>query len=102
MKRWISYVPIPLVFCAIFLFVMLGPTPRRGDNFREREESRSGALAALDFWSQSRAYPYDDIPSDRYNAAFRVNKRLFKSEPRRVTGGTAGWQSIGPDNLAGR
>jgi hypothetical protein len=35
-------------------------------NYHEmrKEEERSDALEALDFWTKSRAYPNEDIPTD--------------------------------------
>ncbi len=99
MKRYYRFLLVPLVFCATMAAVYSAKTPRHSEDSRE---ARSGAMAALEFWSDSRAYPFKDIPPDKYNAAFQLSKRRFKSEPRTLSGGGPGWRYIGPDNLAGR
>ncbi len=65
------------------------------------EEEHSGALQALNFWTASRAYPFNDIPSDKYYKAFAYSKRRFK-EISRSPFTDYEWQFLGPVNLSGR
>jgi hypothetical protein len=39
-------------------------------NQESQERGRSGALEALDFWTEARAYPRTDIPPDGHYRAF--------------------------------
>jgi len=64
-------------------------------------ETRSGAFEALDFWSQSRAYPYADIPPDRFYRAYeyaRTHVQAIQTE----SAAAATWEFIGPINFSGR
>ena len=40
----------------------------------ESPKKLSGAYKALKFWNKSRAYPYKDIPSEKYFRAFQEKK----------------------------
>ncbi len=60
-----------------------------------------GAMAALQWWSTQRAYPGDDLPDGRLQAAWRQAKAL----PRAVAKDGSGpppWRALGPRNIAGR
>ncbi len=68
---------------------------------QQHNPQRSGAMEALDFWTQARAYPYPDIAPDKhYNAYQQIRK--FKKEQRSPFANLPGWNYIGPDNLSGR
>jgi photosystem II stability/assembly factor-like uncharacterized protein len=67
----------------------------------EGTHGRSGAREALEFWTQSRAYPDKDIPQNKYFRAYegqRVKQRELPSI--QASGGI--WDPIGPLNLQGR
>ena len=96
-----------LFFFAVFAAAMIslvthGPIlPHVGRGNVREDESRSGALEALDFWTRSRAYPQSDIPADAYYRAYDKLTSSASSSPVRITE-TAPWKSIGPANFAGR
>lgn len=60
----------------------------------------TGALAALNFWTQQRAYPQKEIPEIGYFLAFEQRARL-KSKLQ-STNFVSPWKSIGPNNVGGR
>jgi hypothetical protein len=59
----------------------------------------SGAWQALQFWSQQRAFPDKDIPSDKY---FKEYRKVSASLKKSNFTDTEPWQSIGPHNIGGR
>ena len=86
---------------ATFLVIIHWQPREHREGIREDHERTSDALAALEFWSQSRAYPFADIPADRYYKAYQYEKskaRSAKRSPLEVTP----WEPIGPLNLQGR
>lgn len=96
-------VPVALFFAiAAFLFINVqypAPSPRKHRGVQR--PGRSGALEALDFWSRSRAYPNDDIPTDAYTRAYQAvaaERAHFGKGSR----STDRWEPIGPLNLQGR
>jgi hypothetical protein len=50
----------------------------RWENGGERE-GRSGALQALEFWTDARAFPKADIPDEKYYLAFLEMNRNMRS-----------------------
>lgn len=58
----------------------------------------SGAKKALEFWTQSRAYPNQDIPKDKFYKAYTLEKAKKKNEFKN----NSTWEAIGPLNIAGR
>jgi photosystem II stability/assembly factor-like uncharacterized protein len=98
MQRIAYALTLALCTLAAFFLAAAPGTPPEA----ERDRGTSGAMAALDFWTKARAYPDNDIPPEKYYAAFGAHRRLFKSEPRTFSASGPGWYSIGPDNLAGR
>jgi photosystem II stability/assembly factor-like uncharacterized protein len=91
-----------VVTLALFLTVIAAlVAPAVRDSGIERETDRSGAREALDFWTQSRAYPDRDIPAAAYYAAYTLAKSRVKEVPRSVSGSSI-WEPIGPLNLQGR
>src|SRR5689334_16856972 len=72
--------------------------------FSEKEKAgreRSGALQALELWTQSRSYPERDIPASKYFQAFQYAKHSIKELPRK-SNSLEPWKSIGPTDYAGR
>lgn len=63
----------------------------------ERNSKKSESLAALEFWTNARAFPAADIPADRYFKAFETAQRLPIFD-----NGSNAWRSIGPINFSGR
>jgi photosystem II stability/assembly factor-like uncharacterized protein len=99
-KRYLlSILPIILFACMILLITGGGIETRN----REAAEAggRTGAMAALDFWTQARAYPDNDIPRAAYYTAY-AKSLVHKNEiPRTMTAGSI-WDPLGPLNLQGR
>lgn len=94
MNRRLSFI-IAGIASALILFNI---TPHK---LREQEKgSRSGAREALDFWTSARAYPDNDIPTDRFMRAYQAAKGKYKELPRALAAGI--WEPIGPLNLQGR
>jgi photosystem II stability/assembly factor-like uncharacterized protein len=58
----------------------------------------SGAYKALEFWTNSRAYPEKDIPSDKY---FNEFVKAQKNSLAKVDNNYE-WEAIGPFNVPGR
>ncbi len=68
------------------------------DHFNEQKPLKtSGALQAMQFWTERRAYPNDDIPSDAYYRAFNLSKARINKVKSNYQ-----WQQIGPHNIGGR
>jgi len=66
----------------------------------EKQLKLSGALQALNFWSQQRAYPGNAIPDVGHYAAFVYSKQ--KLSKGTAPASVEPWQAIGPHNMAGR
>ena len=85
----------------IFLVVALAEIAWfAGDSFGSHERT-SEAQKALDLWTMSRAYPYTDIPGDRYFKAYQAAKNM-RTGVEALMSIPAPWVSIGPSNFAGR
>lgn len=61
----------------------------------------SGAFQALSFWTESRAYPDNDIPADAYYREYVAAKSRIPPLPNASAASTP-WRSIGPINFSGR
>ncbi|HUL43884.1 MAG TPA: T9SS type A sorting domain-containing protein [Bacteroidota bacterium] len=68
---------------------------------RPEHEDRSGALAALNYWSSMRAYPERDVPASAYFHAYQLETAKRKDFDRTVSSSNI-WTPIGPTNLHGR
>ncbi len=109
MQRLVSPILSLLIFAAGFGAVFLtGPMPQwksraRSPVFASPAESEgpTGAMEALDFWTRSRAYPDQDIPSSSYFRAFQTSKERFR-DISQATSAAGSWDPIGPVNLQGR
>lgn len=64
----------------------------------EKPPKTSGALQALQNWTQKRAYPEIDIPASKYFAAFVEAKKNL----RKIFESNYQWVQIGPHNIGGR
>ena len=63
------------------------------------EIQTSGAWQALQFWSRQRAFPDNDIPSNKYYEQYlQISQNLRESD----FAATEPWESIGPHNIGGR
>ncbi len=63
------------------------------------EEQISGAFNAMQLFADSRAYPFDDIPSKGFFQAYEKALRDFPSDDGRAD---EPWKALGPMNIAGR
>lgn len=65
----------------------------------EESEEKPDALEALQFMSEVRSFPDNDIPSDKYFKAFEYSKNQLAENP---SDAPTSWTSIGPYNIGGR
>src|SRR5262249_14733092 len=102
MRQFAAALLSVLALGASFAFILhrSNAVTSRGKNPENETHERSGALAALDFWTRSRSYPDADIPASAYYRAFQSAK-LAKNNPRGPSA-AAVWKPIGPLNLQGR
>lgn len=63
-------------------------------------QKSSGALEALRFFSESRAYPGIGLANDKYLASHE--KSFLKKKAATRSAGGSGWRSLGPLNVSGR
>ncbi|HUL44852.1 MAG TPA: T9SS type A sorting domain-containing protein [Bacteroidota bacterium] len=99
-KRFCNLAIVSAAFC--FSIVLIRHSPNFTGNERNHErEDRSGALAALNYWTAMRAYPNHDIPSSSYYRAYRQEMASRKALDRTVSSSNI-WEPIGPTNLHGR
>jgi photosystem II stability/assembly factor-like uncharacterized protein len=77
-------------------------TKKKSGGYLEKEssENASGALEAMQWINQIRAYPENDIPSDKFYKAFEYSKENLQLINNRDDAGQ--WKSIGPNNIGGR
>ncbi|MCX7610149.1 MAG: T9SS type A sorting domain-containing protein [Ignavibacterium sp.] len=66
-------------------------------HLKSKPKKTSGALQAMQFWTERRAYPNDDIIPDAYFRAYN----LAKSNLKKINSNYQ-WQEIGPHNIGGR
>ena len=60
----------------------------------------SGIMQSLQFLTQVRAFPENDIPADKYNIAFEQTKQMQSYDA--AFDSPTQWTSIGPNNIGGR
>ena len=72
--------------------------------YTQKQEIRlSGAYKALNFWTDSRAYPNKDISKDaQYKAFAKQRTQLQKTASLSADDTVAVWKNMGPDNVPGR
>ena len=82
----------------IIIFFLSYPYFNHNNNLNNNERRESGAKKALEFWTQSRAYPDVDIPADRFYKAYQLEKSKNKINNINQTS----WEPMGPLNISGR
>lgn len=95
MKTLVRYIPSLLAFIGSFWLTLTI------DSREQLPAEPSGALQALTFWTESRAYPQNDIPADAYYREYVAAKSRIPPLSQTALG-TTPWRSIGPTNFAGR
>jgi photosystem II stability/assembly factor-like uncharacterized protein len=86
-----------LLFACSFLSVFFSSGVRNPYS----RPAASGALEAMRFWTEVRAYPYSDIPADKYYTAFQQARKSASNAPEPGPT-TSPWQFLGPVNFSGR
>ncbi len=94
-KQVLFTVSLSLLVFLLLFFIHSSPVPL------ERESDPSDAMKSLDLWTTSRAYPFADIPADRYFDAYLGAKRM-KKETETFSTVPSPWALLGPTNVAGR
>jgi photosystem II stability/assembly factor-like uncharacterized protein len=102
MKRKLISLLAILVFAStsVYLGYFFNGTSEKSSMSPERS-SVSGAMEALSFLSQARAYPMEDIPPDKYFKEYTQSKTKLSKVSQSLENGTA-WQAMGPLNVNGR
>ncbi len=68
-----------------------------------KDNEETGAMEALRFWTNARAYPGKDIPKDKFIKAYLHLKEERKSKNRSgIKTETGKWEAMGPLNVPGR
>ncbi|MBE2217364.1 MAG: T9SS type A sorting domain-containing protein [Ignavibacteria bacterium] len=103
-SKYIYFVPAITVVIAAVYFLFLFPG-RSDDQFTAGEDvmkhvKPSGALQSLQFLSQIRAFPEQDIPQDKFFSAVEYSKTMPKYDE--LSDSPTQWTSIGPNNIGGR
>ena len=101
MNRALIFIPSVIFFIGTFFTIIHQEHYPNPNTQQIVKAEKSGALEALNFWTQSRAYPEGDIPSDKYYKAYQYSRAMFK-ENLNKSRSTPPWQFIGPINLSGR
>ncbi len=73
---------------------------KTSEEYKDEERLSSGALEAMQWISQVRAYPETDIPADKFYKAFEYSKSALQQINQQDNSDP--WQSIGPNNIGGR
>lgn len=87
----------PLIFFALLILIIGGVLVFFESFMKEKPKKTSGALQAMQFWTERRAYPNDDILPDAYYRAYNLSKASLKKLNSNYQ-----WQEIGPHNIGGR
>lgn len=98
MKKLTILILVSAFLTSFFISFNLIEPKKSGNEIREKEES-SDALEALNFWTRSRAYPNEDIPSDAYYKAYEYSKSNLSQQDKPLT---YLFEQIGPHNIGGR
>ena len=91
-----------LLFVLTFVLIVIGVYNFYNSYIEEDEKPvrTSGAMDALNFWSQQRAYPNKTIPDIGYYDAYIYSRQNLKNVSDNFD--TTQWQQIGPHNIGGR
>src|ERR1041385_5319919 len=101
MSRIVTTFIATVVFVLTFLTLLHRPEAPPAS---EEPSGRSGAMEALDFWTQARSYPGKDIPAGAYYRAYEqaIAKRKLADKSLNSLSSSLVWEPIGPTNLHGR
>jgi photosystem II stability/assembly factor-like uncharacterized protein len=100
MRGIIKIFSILIIFLAAF-FLQPNNENKKIEESEETSYHRSGAMEALDFWTQARAYPDNDIPKDKLFREYFISKTKSREISAFISSGSI-WDPIGPTNLQGR
>ena len=100
-RKLLSFLILSIfILSGMFLTYMLYNKNNGVKQITERHY-KSGAMEALQFWTRSRAYPQNDIPSDKYFKAFHQEKIALKKTVLTPDDSSL-WEAMGPLNVPGR
>ena len=86
-----------IIIFALLIIVIVATLFFFNSNIKTKPKKTSGALQAMQFWTERRAYPNDDILSDAYFRAYNLSNASLKKINSNYQ-----WQEIGPHNIGGR
>jgi hypothetical protein len=100
------FIRTPIIIISVIIFYFISFPARENnsqkdntvDNFCDDKSSES--FEALSFINDGRAYPYSDIPADKYAIAYEKSKSIPSIDAN--SDATNDWTSIGPENIGGR
>ncbi len=103
-SKYILFIPSIAVVIAVVYFMFLNTHnpekfPVTGEDVMKHSKP-SGALQSLQFLSQIRAFPEQDIPQEKFFTAVEYSKSMPKYYE--LTDSPTQWTSIGPNNIGGR
>lgn len=101
MKSFLTINNFLIIFFTITVFAVFNTDEISWLSGKQNTVKIPGAYYALEFWNKARAYPNEDIPSEKFYAAFENVKanRLSKSNSFNRADE---WIAIGPHNTGGR
>ena len=97
----IKTVYLLMIYISILTGIYLSFLTDEGVPTKPQETELSGALEALNFWTRSRAYPMEDIPSGKYFYEYNLSKANL-SKTSQSLDNTTSWKTMGPFNITGR
>jgi hypothetical protein len=102
-SRIIAAAAVSMLVCAAVTWRLLPErrVSRPRSEVSEAEHGIPGAMRALDYWAESRAYPGQSFPKRGYAEAFDYAKRSL-GEPAGKSLRSQPWRSLGPHNIGGR
>ncbi len=98
----IQKITFSIVFTFLLFFILLIihiTNPVEYQNEYIEGKGMSGAMKSLNFWTDQRAYPNEDIPESAYFRAYEYSKNIFVKEK---LNSSQSWNDIGPKNVGGR
>ncbi len=103
-SKYILFIPSIAFVIAVVYFMFLNTHnpekfPVTGEDVMKHSKP-SGALQSLQFLSQIRAFPEQDIPQEKFFSAVEYSKTMPKYDE--LTDSPTQWTSIGPNNIGGR
>lgn len=90
-----------IISCGLITIIALLPFNNEIERSADTGDLKtSGAGQALDMWFAERAYPNENIPTQKYLDAYHLKKLAADEAKSQVRG--SGWESLGPVNIGGR